>query len=57
MQTRIRARRVCYPREHGYFVPVAIFSNKGWNKQRFIMVNLAPGVPLRTSYTPEYKAC
>jgi hypothetical protein len=25
MRTRIRARRVCYPRARGYFVPVAIF--------------------------------
>jgi hypothetical protein len=26
MQTRIRARRVCYPRARGYFVPVAILT-------------------------------
>jgi hypothetical protein len=26
MQTRIRARRVCYLRARGYFIPVAIFN-------------------------------
>jgi hypothetical protein len=36
MQTRIRARRICYPRARGYFVPVAIFRSEGLREKREI---------------------
>jgi len=32
-------------------------SNKGWNKEWFVVSNLAPYLPARTGRVPEYRAC
>jgi len=32
-------------------------SNKGWNKEWFVVSNPAPCLPTRTGRAPEYRAC
>ena len=32
-------------------------SNKGWNKEWFVVSNQAAGLPARTGRAPEYRAC
>jgi hypothetical protein len=34
MQTRIRARRIWYPRTRGYFIPVVIFTAEKASKEK-----------------------